>query len=281
MSSEADAPPWFPVTRATRVVTPREAARGAEAEWIPVDRAPAAPEDYQPGLRAIIFTVLLVIDLAFLGLELVGQVVIGLTSVFGDAEVAYASASTDELWLLQSLNFVLIGVIPFLWVMATRRKPVAGTLRYLGLKRWGHAAFVGVGLAGFMFAGILLLTGVLEILPETVEAAVGEQGETGDSYFAIFNSLTWPLVVFIALTAGIGEEILFRGILQRWVGVWGQAVLFVMAHMANAFPLQWAVAFAVAVVFGYLRRTGWSLVTLIVAHAVYDLVLLGWFLLHG
>lgn len=275
---EPGAPPSFPVTRAHEIATTRRTVARND-EWVPVDRPEAPPDEYEPGVRSILFTVLLVLDLVVLGLELVGQTIIGLTTVFGDANVSYAPATTGEIWALQSFNFVLIGLIPLLWVLATRRVPVAGTLRYLGLTRWGHAAFVGVGLAGFMVAGVLLMTGALELLPESVQAAIGEQAEADDSYFALYQSLTWPLIVFVALTAGIGEEILFRGILQRWVGLWGQAVLFVMAHMANAFPLQWAVAFAVAVVFGYLRRAGWSLVTLIVAHAVYDLVLLAFVLI--
>lgn len=241
----------------------------------------AAPDQYRPGLRSRIFTVLLVLDLVFLGLEAIGQTFIGLRAVFTGDRPAYGSVTTGELWFAQGFMFVLLGLIPLLWVLATRQQPMAGTIRYLGIKRWGHASFVGVGLAGFMVAAVLLMSGVLTLLPESLEAALGEGGQGDDSYFTIFDTLTWPLVIFIAVTAGIGEEILFRGILQRWVGVWGQAALFVMAHMANAFPLQWAVAFTVAVVFGYLRRAGWSLVSLIVAHAVYDFVLLGLFLWFG
>ncbi len=248
---------------------------------MPVTHSTAAPDDYRPGLRSKIFTILLVLDLVLLGLEAIGQTVIGLRAVFGGQNVTYGTVTAGELWAAQGIMFLLLGLIPFLWVLATRERPLAGTLEYLGLKRWGHASFVGVGLAGFMVAAVLLMTGVMALLPESWEAALGEGGQGDDSYFSLFNTLTWPLAVFIALTAGIGEEILFRGILQRWVGIWGQAVLFVMAHMANAFPLQWAVAFSVAVVFGYLRRAGWSLVTLIVAHAVYDFVLLGLFLLLG
>jgi membrane protease YdiL (CAAX protease family) len=42
--------------------------------------------------------------------------------------------------------------------------------------------------------------------------------------------LNYPEIIYISLCAGIGEEILFRGILQPWLGVWITSVLFVAIH---------------------------------------------------
>ncbi len=91
---------------------------------------------------------------------------------------------------------------------------------------------------------------------------------------AMFSHLTWPLVGFITLASGIGEELFFRGILRRWIGIWPQAVAFGLAHASGAFPPQILFAFALGVLFGYLLRRGWSLLTMMVAHAGYNLTLL-------
>lgn len=42
--------------------------------------------------------------------------------------------------------------------------------------------------------------------------------------------LNYAEIIYISLCAGIGEEILFRGIIQPWLGVWITSVLFVAIH---------------------------------------------------
>ena len=37
-------------------------------------------------------------------------------------------------------------------------------------------------------------------------------------------------IIFISLCAGIGEEILFRGFIQTYLGIWPTAVIFVAIH---------------------------------------------------
>lgn len=44
-----------------------------------------------------------------------------------------------------------------------------------------------------------------------------------------FNLSPWQ-IVYISLCAGIGEEILFRGVIQPYLGIWITAVLFVAIH---------------------------------------------------
>ena len=86
--------------------------------------------------------------------------------------------------------------------------------------------------------------------------------------------LDWPLVIALSITAGVTEEILFRGILQRWVGVWGQAVLFGLAHAGYDTVLNVAVPLLIGIGFGYVYKWRRNLWTVIVAHFLYDFVLL-------
>lgn len=83
--------------------------------------------------------------------------------------------------------------------------------------------------------------------------------------------------LWIALAAGIGEELLFRGALQPNLGIWLTSALFALAH-AKAYSIakldrtaltHAATLFGVSVLFGFMAQyTG--LVTAIVVHVIVD-----------
>lgn len=89
--------------------------------------------------------------------------------------------------------------------------------------------------------------------------------------------LTLPDIIFISLCAGIGEEILFRGVIQPAFGVWLTSVVFVGIH-GYLRPDQWRRSLygvymtLVIAVMGYMRIY-WGLTSAIVAHATVDMVL--------
>jgi membrane protease YdiL (CAAX protease family) len=83
---------------------------------------------------------------------------------------------------------------------------------------------------------------------------------TADSYNRL-NLNGWnPL--WIALAAGIGEELLFRGALQPVIGVWLTSVLFVLAHtrayrfdgISRRVLIQAAGVFAVSMFLGFVAQ---------------------------
>jgi len=73
-----------------------------------------------------------------------------------------------------------------------------------------------------------------------------------------FRSLLGPLagkeIVVLAVASAIGEELLFRGALQPWIGLWPQAVIFAALHVGPGSRfLPWtASALALGVGFGYM-----------------------------
>ncbi len=90
----------------------------------------------------------------------------------------------------------------------------------------------------------------------------------------------WYTMVTVALAAGVGEEIFFRGALDPLVGRWFTALGFVILHGAIRIRDWNSAAFAV---FLYTASVGLSalnawkgLECAIAAHACYDLVMLLW-----
>jgi uncharacterized protein len=85
--------------------------------------------------------------------------------------------------------------------------------------------------------------------------------------------------LWIALAAGVGEELLFRGALQPLLGIWLTSVLFVLVHIRGyqfntinrRVLIQALCLFAISVVFGYIARYA-GLITAMLVHAAVDIV---------
>lgn len=87
-----------------------------------------------------------------------------------------------------------------------------------------------------------------------------------------FKDLLGPLVsreiVILALASSIGEELLFRGALMPWLGLWLQAAVFALLHVGPGRRfLPWtASAFALGLAFGGLAKWTGNLGGPIAAH---------------
>ncbi len=85
-------------------------------------------------------------------------------------------------------------------------------------------------------------------------------------------------IVFISLCAGMGEELLFRGGIQPWIGVWATAVVFIALHgyldLKDKPVLVYGLFMVVVCAgFGYLMRF-MGILTAITAHTVIDILLM-------
>jgi membrane protease YdiL (CAAX protease family) len=89
---------------------------------------------------------------------------------------------------------------------------------------------------------------------------------------ASFRDLLGPLsakeIAILALASSIGEELLFRGALMPWLGVWVQAIVFALLHVGPGRRfLPWtASAFALGLAFGLLAEATGNLGGPIAAH---------------
>jgi len=87
-----------------------------------------------------------------------------------------------------------------------------------------------------------------------------------------FQQLRVRDIMLIALSAGVGEEVLFRGVLQPHLGVWPTSILFGALH-----PLSWwymLYGTGAGLLLGYLAIITEGLLAPIVCHTVVDGLLL-------
>lgn len=83
-------------------------------------------------------------------------------------------------------------------------------------------------------------------------------------------SLSTQMVVVLATTSAIGEELAFRGLLLPWIGLVPQAVLFGLLHQTSG-SSRWvwmAWATVMGLVLGAMYQLSGSVVGPIVAHAL-------------
>jgi hypothetical protein len=74
------------------------------------------------------------------------------------------------------------------------------------------------------------------------------------SFHDLLGPLTGREILILALASSIGEEVLFRGALLPWLGVWLQAVVFALLHVGPGKRfVPWTVsALVLGVAFGWL-----------------------------
>lgn len=110
----------------------------------------------------------------------------------------------------------------------------------------------------------------LRQMREQVEELVGE----------LFTSGNWAQFALVAVLAGVGEELLFRGVLQTLVVGWTTPVigivicslLFGLAHALSR--VYFVLATLIGLFLGTLAWTYQDLLAPMTAHAVYDFVAL-------
>ena len=123
-------------------------------------------------------------------------------------------------------------------------------------------AFVGLGL--FCIQVVMGVIWQSLVSPE----ALSEQTAAAEQIFAAFSDSLW-LGFLVALTAGIGEEMLFRGALQPIFGNLFVSLFFVMLHSQYILTPASLIILLVSMVFGLLRQH-YSTNAAIVAHIIYN-----------
>ena len=88
------------------------------------------------------------------------------------------------------------------------------------------------------------------------------------SFRDLLGPLTGQEIVILALASSIGEELLFRGALLPWMGIWIQALVFALLHVGPGKRfLPWtASALVLGVAFGELAVWTENLGAPIAAH---------------
>jgi membrane protease YdiL (CAAX protease family) len=121
---------------------------------------------------------------------------------------------------------------------------------------WGVGAVIP--LFGLFLVGNRFPIGPLRAIKQFLLEALGPS----------LAACRWHDLLLVALVAGAGEELLFRGLLQPLTGIIWSNILFGLAHAIT--PLYALLAGLIGLCMGWLLDSSGSLVAPIVAHGLYD-----------
>jgi uncharacterized protein len=160
-----------------------------------------------------------------------------------------------NLYLTQLLVFVVA-----LALLQLQGRLTAGLWIPAGWKIWG--AGVASGLAVVAFDRIL-------------QRLVSEKRlDDGGFNRLLFQNLSYVEIAGITAWVALGEEMLFRGALQHWLGIIGTSLLFTLLHFR--YLKQWILVgavFGISCLFGGLTEWTGSLIPAVVAHFTVDFIL--------
>ena len=134
-----------------------------------------------------------------------------------------------------------------------------------------------VGLAAALGLGLVVVVAVLGLGIEWLWGQMGWTVSGGAGFDEAFGTLLAPFLtpvgaVVLGLSAGLGEEVAVRGVLQPRLGILLSNLLFTALH---AFQYNWdalLVVFLLGVVLGVIRRRT-NTTTSVIVHGVYDFTL--------
>jgi len=202
--------------------------------------------------------------LFFTGL-LVGNVATIMTQGGVEAlvETAVSNSLLEVIW--PQLLFIALAVIGVGWQI---RRSWSEIGERLGLER-PTLAHLWLGMRWIVILVILQWTiGSLWALFDPVQAE--QLGGLNELLYADFDTISDWLI--LALAAGIGEELLFRGALQPVFGLPVTAVLFTLGHVQYGFTPITLLILIIGIILGTIRnRTNTT--TAIFVHTGYNLVL--------
>lgn len=132
----------------------------------------------------------------------------------------------------------------------------------------GFQLILGTGFAAVSLAALL---GVLKLA--LLKPVVSFFAQLLTQY-----AISAPVILILSLCAGVGEELLFRGAIQPWLGIWFTAFIFILLHgylnpLNRPLMFYGTILLVVSAGFGYLcLHTG--LYAAMTAHTVIDIALM-------
>lgn len=185
--------------------------------------------------------------------------------IVAEGEPTSGDATMLSLWAQQILT-ALLAAVGVGWLT---RRSWAATLARLGLvmpspREW----LIGIGFGLGMVPAVLLLESLASLMGMAVDADVERLSEQ-----LLGTLFTSPLgILTIGLSAGLGEETLFRGALQPRFGLLLTAIFFALVHSQYGITLSTAVVLLLGFVLGW-QRLRYNTSTAMITHAVYNMTL--------
>ena len=169
------------------------------------------------------------------------------------------------------VELILLSIPTVIYLLVRRRRTDRGR-RSMGLT-WGATDdYIWAIVAVVVLGGLSLAA--TKLIPADVLATVGTT-----------NRITTLVAALAVIVGAAGEEMLFRGFLQgvfsnrfgKAAGIWVQAVLFLVPHLALLLvsPLVWPILpaqFLTGLALGWLRSRHDSIAPTIAVHAVANVI---------
>ncbi len=182
-------------------------------------------------------------------------------------------------WQLFWVHWMLVGVLSAWYLLGFGGLPqMRGRLSKEWVQQFGLATpnvggevLLGLGLGIVGWVAVLVLVTAIGMLVTVLgggEALPQEVPQT----IVWMASLSIPLRLMIAVSAGVVEEVFFRGFLQPRIGIWPSSALFVLAHMSYGQPFLLIGISLLSVGFAFLARWRGNVWASITAHFVFDAV---------
>jgi membrane protease YdiL (CAAX protease family) len=196
---------------------------------------------------------------------------LGQMALLGDMTILAEAGLSLTIWdvLLSGLPLLLLALLGVGWLLRRTGRQV---LERLGLRlpTWRHV-LLAVGITALLLA----LDYGLNMAWQAVDAAGYEQFQqmTDQLYGGL---ITVGGAVVLGLSAGISEEMLFRGAIQPRLGLLLAAILFALGHTQYGLTVATLEVFVIGLVLGLVRNRT-NLTTCILIHAGFNAtgVLLG------
>lgn len=224
--------------------------------------------------HSFVHTVALSVILAVTCTSFIPLLVFGAPPLLTEAfmKLAEESGALEEQSNLLSTVYTLVWAIPvaILAVGYGVRRSFQETLQRLGFVR-PTARQIGIGAA----AAVALVVGVniLDLGIGWLWESLGWARTDAEAFSELIAFAFNPLgAVVLAISAGVGEELGVRGVLQPRLGILLSNLFFTSLH---AFQYNWdalLVVFLIGLVFGVLRKYT-NTTTSALAHALYDFIL--------
>jgi membrane protease YdiL (CAAX protease family) len=204
---------------------------------------------------------------------------VGMVGISGSSAIMEANFAVSEPlpWSVPLILFFLSAYVIYFrgagWpsVTSKARREAAGW-EALSKQQWQWAGLGSIAIFVFVPASIALTFRFIELPPGLLDRSE-----------EIAGMPLWVAIAYISiisLTAGIVEEIAFRGYMQRiiarrhgaWVGILVAALIFWFAHFNHeSGPVRAFLLFGGGVLMGYLAWKATSIVPLVIAHTSSDI----------
>lgn len=162
--------------------------------------------------------------------------------------------------LLSSSLILALGLA--LWLLFGIELTVLGTLGWWSLP-------IGIGAGALLYILVFWVTNAFWMRIASMRFLM-------ERLHSIFREFSWPSIIIVSIMAGVGEELLVRGVLQNvlvnYLGptsgiVLASLVFGFMHYLSKTYVL---VTFALGLAFGLAYHLSDSLVLVMTAHAIYD-----------